>query len=221
MSRPDYSRPLASFQRNTAEHQLEVLLDSGVYRHLRFSKGGSSIYRFDIVTWPGHLAISGDMGSAVFCRLTDMFEFFRADQRPDDAPGELRINAGYWAEKCVANDGDMKEFSSDLFEQLVRERFDGYMEDQDTEATGFEEARTELWAEIETELFGVYDSTGEALGAAMSFKVDDERFGDFNLRDAWDWASSVEVYTFRFIWRLYAIAHAVKAYDAVKAEVLT
>lgn len=42
MSRPDYSRPLASFQRNTAEHQLEVLLDSGVYRHLRFSKGGST-----------------------------------------------------------------------------------------------------------------------------------------------------------------------------------
>lgn len=219
MSRPDYSRTRASFQRDTAEHQMDVLLDSGVYRHLRFSNGGSSVYRFDIVTWPGHLAISGDMGAAVFSRLPDMFEFFRTDQRPEDAPDELRVNAGYWAEKCVANNGEPEEFSSDLFEQIVREHFDSYMEFRDSEEEGFEEARAELWAEIEGELFGMYDSTGDALGAAMSFKSGDKRFGDFNMHEAWDWGNSVEVYTYRFIWRLYAIAHAVKAYDAAKAEV--
>ena len=219
MSRPDYSRTLASFQRDTAEHQMDVLLDSGVYRHLRFSNGGSSVYRFDIVTWPGHLAISGDMGAAVFSRLPDMFEFFRADQRPEDAPGELRINAGYWAEKCIANAGSKEEFSSDLFEQIVREHFDSYMEFQDSDEEGFEEARSELWDEIEGDLFGMYDSAGEALGAAMSFKSGDKRFGDFNMQEAWDWGSSIEVYTYHFIWRLYAIDHAVKAYDAAKAEV--
>lgn len=219
MSRPDYSRTLASFQRDTAEHQMDVLLDSGVYRHLRFSNGGSSVYYFDIVTWPGHLAISGDMGAAVFSRLPDMFEFFRADQRPEDAPGALRINAGYWAEKCIANAGNKEEFSSDLFEQIVREHFDSYMEFQDSDEEGFEEARSELWDEIEGGLFGMYDSAGEALGAAMSFKSGDKRFADFNMQDAWDWGSSVEVYTYHFIWRLYAIAYAVKAYDAAKAEV--
>lgn len=219
MSRSDYSGTLASFQRDTAEHQMDVLVDSGVYRHLRFSKGGSSVYRFDIVTWPGHLAISGDMGAAVFSRLPDMFEFFRTDQRAEDAPGELRINAGYWAEKCIANAGNKEEFSSDRFEKIVRDHFASYMESHDSEEEGFEEARAELWDEIEGELLGMYDGTGEALGAAMSFKSGDKRFGDFNMQDAWDWGNSVETYTFHFIWRLYAIAHAVKAYDAAKAEV--
>lgn len=44
------SRTLARFRADTAEHQLEVLQNNGLYRHLKFSRGGSSIYRFDIIT---------------------------------------------------------------------------------------------------------------------------------------------------------------------------
>ena len=43
--------------------------------------------------------VGGDIGDFVFRRLNDMFEFFR-----DDDAGKLRINPGYWAEKCTAAD---------------------------------------------------------------------------------------------------------------------
>lgn len=106
---------LARFQRDTAAHQLEVIKDDGLHRHLRFRKPGTGCYGFDIVTWPFHLAISGDMGAAMFTRLPDMFEFFR-DSSKHAEPDALCINAGYWAEKCVANDGEKKEFSPEVFE---------------------------------------------------------------------------------------------------------
>ena len=63
------------FKKDTAEHQMTVLRDDGLYRHLRFRKPGTGIYGFDIVTWPGYLAISGDMGASMFTRLEDMIQF--------------------------------------------------------------------------------------------------------------------------------------------------
>jgi hypothetical protein len=51
---------------------------------------------FDVVTWPGHLSISGDMGCFVFTRVDDMFTFFRGHE---DAP-----NLGYsakWGEMTL------------------------------------------------------------------------------------------------------------------------
>lgn len=83
------------FSKDTATHEMTVLRDDGVYRHLRFKGPGSSAYCFDLVTWTGHLAITGDMGANMFCRLDDMFEFFRTDR----LHGGHTINPGYWSEK--------------------------------------------------------------------------------------------------------------------------
>jgi hypothetical protein len=80
-----------SFLKDIANHQLEILLDNGVYRHLRFKANANSWNMwFDVVTWPGFLAYSGDMGCFVFTRIADMFEFFRSNK----ADG-LPINQGY------------------------------------------------------------------------------------------------------------------------------
>src|SRR5580692_6155935 len=90
------------FQRDTANHEMTVLHDDGLYRHLRFmqvitdeltgKQSRSSFYWFDLVTWPGNLVINGDMETFAFARSDDMFGFFRGD----------RINPGYWAEKVRA-----------------------------------------------------------------------------------------------------------------------
>lgn len=79
------------FERDTAEHQMTVRHDDGLYRHLRCQRPGSWTYGFDIVTWPGYLAVTGDMGDFTFARTADMFEFFRVDGG--------RINPDYWSEK--------------------------------------------------------------------------------------------------------------------------
>ncbi len=224
------SRALARFRVDTAQHQMEVLLDNGLHRHLKFSNAGSSVYRFDIVTWPGYLTISGDMGTSVFRRMPDMLEFFRNDQRKDAAPDVLRINPGYWAEKCVANDGEGKKFDENLFEQVVREHFDHYMAEEDDEAVGFAAARDALWDHLKAEVVVGADNTRSALERWGDFSVGEDNttycndmvqpdryagwFKDFKVRDAWEWSTSVEDYTFHFYWRLYAIAYAVRAYDS-------
>lgn len=214
------------FAGDTAHHQLEIVLDEGLHRHLRFRRPGTGCYGFDIVTWPGYLAISGDMGSAVFSRLHDMFEFFRPT--PSDqgrlAPGELYVNLPYWAEKCQANDGAPKQFSCELFERTLRARFDAYMDGKDLDAIPRgPELANDLWAEIESEVCGA-DHAYDALARAEAFAPESwhehaKVFGDFRFHDFWEAAPALEEYTLRFVWRLYAIAHAVRAYDAAKAAV--
>ena len=86
------------FLRDVRDHKMIIELDQGVHRSIRFGRPGSSAYHFRLNTWPGHLAISGDMGSYVFSRTADMFEFFR------DSAMTGRINPGYWHEKADAVD---------------------------------------------------------------------------------------------------------------------
>lgn len=91
----------ARFERDTAQHQMTVLHDDGVYRHIRFQSPATGIYWYELVTWPGRLTFAGDMGTWAFARLPDMFEFFTGP-----------INPTYWGEKitageCVAYDRDL------------------------------------------------------------------------------------------------------------------
>ena len=81
------------FLKDVENHKLEIKLDSGIYRHLRFSAKRDNNLWFELLTWPGCLVINGDMGTWTFSRIDDI-RFFRAD-----APGELKINERYWAEK--------------------------------------------------------------------------------------------------------------------------
>jgi hypothetical protein len=105
------------FPRDTAKHVMTVLHDDGLYRHLRFSSypQGWGEFWFDLITWPGCLTIRGDYGSAyTFSRELDMVPFFRG------RPG--RINAHYWAQKLDGG-GEAREYSEDIFRQVVVENF--------------------------------------------------------------------------------------------------
>ncbi len=213
---------LPRFLADTASHELRIVVDDGVHRHLQFRRPGTYCYGFDIVTWPGHLAISGDMGTAVFSRLHDMFEFFRAKPGEHEKAGGLFVNDGYWAEKCVANDGAKQEYSLRLFRDLVTLLFKEYVEervDPDDLAdpdTSTPEWVARLWQELELEVLNDsedHDALINAISAMSDFKPSDSDYSDFRITDAWEYASSLQQYTFHFLWRLYAIARAVRAYD--------
>lgn len=105
------------FLKDVEDHKINVVMDNGLYRHINFSKG-SFCYSFNLVTWPGHLCIEGDMGTYVFSRVPDMFAFFR-----DEYSEELKINTRYWSEKCETK-GNIKEFSVDSFRENVQEYID-------------------------------------------------------------------------------------------------
>ena len=71
------------------DYKMTIELDQGVHRCLHFAHEGRMDGHFRITTWPGHLSISGDMGTYVFSRTEDMIYFFSGDG----------INPCYWGEK--------------------------------------------------------------------------------------------------------------------------
>ncbi|HCN87812.1 MAG TPA: hypothetical protein DIT28_01320 [Oxalobacteraceae bacterium] len=194
---------------------MAVLLDSGVYRHLRFKQPGTGVAWFDVVTWPGFLAFAGDMGSFVFARVEDMFKFFRSDRRAD---GELRINPGYWGEKLEAVDTHThhpghREFSPQRFRGCIEEKLAEWIQDcglSKADATGLRGA-------IDREVLSTaWDGEHEARVAVNDFKC--EMSGNtFEFHDASEF--DFEDYTYRFIWCCYAIAWAVRKYDDATSPV--
>lgn len=94
----------------TTEHELNILHSDDLYRHLRFQRPGTSIWHWDLITWPGSLAICGDVGQGyIFTRERDMLTFFDYGQ-PDG-----HINAGYWAEKLNRGSRSVRAFSDEKF----------------------------------------------------------------------------------------------------------
>src|SRR4051812_9070143 len=83
-----------AFASNVANHRLIVRHDQGLYRHLVFEQPEHSWNdRFELITVPGSLTITGDRGAHTFRRMTDMFQFFRSNG------SDHGINPHHWAEK--------------------------------------------------------------------------------------------------------------------------
>lgn len=200
------------FMRDIANHTMTVLMDNGVYRHIKFSNGGSSIYRFDLITWPGTLCIDGDCGTWVFSRLHDMFEFFRREEKYQ--PEKLSINRGYWAEKldAVSRRDKVKEWSPKIFRERVLEYFYDHFEssDYELEQSEIDAKRESCLSAIERDVLYYED---DEIIAQQS--INDFEHEGFRFHDAWEW--DFTEYTFSFIWNLYAIAYGIREYDKVKA----
>lgn len=210
----------ASFLKDVATHEMHVLMDSGVYRHIRFKRPGTGCMHFDLITYPGYLVYSGDMGCYVFSRLDDMFEFFRTDrEHRHTRNGEtLAINLGYWSEKLRAVDGGRHvpgamEFSEDKFRRVINEYRVGWMRENRDRLT--KDERRELWESVDWSVLSKIDDGGQvAMTAAYEFS---EKIGgrSFSFDDLFE--HNFEQFRYHFIWCCYALAWGVKQYDEAKA----
>lgn len=213
------------FLQDAANHVMTVMRDDGVNRHVRFRRPDSSAYWFDLITWPGTLCIDGDMGTYVFRRLHDMFEFFRTDQEHYNRTGranQLAINPEYWDEKLQApSPRDAMEHSVDSFRQHVKEAFDFWVkcsqpEDEystEAERNKFNDDKAALWSALNDEVLSVADDGDvRSYDAAREFRC--EEAPDFNMHDCWEW--NCREFKFHFIWCCYAIAWGIKNYDQAK-----
>ena len=181
---------LKNFKKDTAEHQLTILRNEGVYRHLRCHRNNAFMYRYDIITWPGYLSMTGDMGCYVFSRVPDMFEFFGDGHD---------INPGYWGEKVEAQDkseGGIKKFSVDRFRENVKQAARYYYElDDDAVLT------TEQLEDIQD----VLDADDEWDCISRVRDSNHAMFQDF-------WEYDNREYGYRYLWALYAILWAIRKY---------
>lgn len=199
------------FLRDVQGHTMEVLRDDGVYRHLRFRKPrpASSSYWFDLITWPEMLCINGDMGTYVFSRLTDMFEFFRTDKRHDH---QLGINLGYWAEKLKApNSRAAEEFDSKKFDTAIKGLLIDWIKEHRGDTS--KEERRDLWETVGEEVLNLSDDQdgNRKQAAAYDFCHQVNPARKFYFRDLFE--LDFQDYTFHFVWCCYAIAWGIQRYD--------
>lgn len=197
---------LKAYRSDTTNHELTILHDDGLYRHLRFRNPKQGMYWFDLITTPGRLTFDGDPGTWVFARLTDMFEFFRSPRG--------RINEGYWAEKIRAQDRNgTKVYDPDLFKQNVLETFWDHRDSFDNPA--------EVWRVIRDDVFEWthwHDET-EARNALASVDNHLDRTvanPPELFADAWEW--ELKDYSTQFRWALHAIVDGIARYDEAKKE---
>lgn len=236
----DYLEIAERFAADTAKHTMTVLHDEGLYRHLRFRAPEHSAYWFDLITWPGVLAIRGDIGeSYVFQRLDDMFEFFRGK----------RINPHYWSEKLDGGRYSAKQYSESKFRQLVVEYFVDAVRDRIAPPGLGKAVREEilnsgdLYDEglarqaLDAFEFGTTFQASCTCGASAQF-VDDveasgwrwqhikgagphlsqvERIPGFTFEDTWDW--DLHDYHWCFLWACHAIVWGIAQYDTVRKAV--
>lgn len=186
------------FKKDTAKHEMTVLHDDGVYRRLRFRAPKSSEYWFELVTWPGSLAIRGDVDGFMFSRLPDMFEFFRGKG----------INADYWAEKLEGGRDSARSYSEDLFNQRVAEA----LKDAEEDTPGV----TAAWKKATEGFFCEWDTSSEhgarAALDAFEYLPEGDKGEPFRFEDSWEW--NLRDYDRWFLWACHAIVAGIAMYDA-------
>ncbi len=225
----------AQFAKDTAHHEMTVLHEDGLYRHLRFKRPDRSEYWFELVTWPGALAISGDMGGYTFRRIEDMFAFFRQ-------PRSDVINPHYWSEKLDGGRDSAKAYDEDLFKRRVaeelaeaeddcpgvtaawNEKVDGIVPDYYTATE--EEARRALDDFTFNLLFKASCTCGDSHEGpeedrAFTWKIlhhsgpghtaSIRQVDGFRFYDTWDW--DLRDYTYQFLWCCHAIVWGIAQYD--------
>lgn len=204
-----YPKEAARFAKDTTEHAMTILHNDGLYRHLRFKKPGTMFYYFDLITWPGHLTIAGDMGTYTFERVEDMFTFFR------DA-GD--INPQYWSEKIRAGTGTngqiATEYSEELFKKHVTEHVADYVEYHDLD----DAERDALIEAVRIQVLENGDTyTAQGAQACLDEFSDGKHFRIFS--DTWEW--DLTDYTVQFLWCCFAIRWGISQFDASKEEKTT
>jgi hypothetical protein len=212
-----------AFANDVAEHEMTVLRDDGLYRHLRFARSHRNGGWFDLITWPGCLVVKGDMGGHIFSRMLDMFEFFRSSQA---------INPGYWAEKTPDGRQSVRKYSEDV----LRADLEPHLAEYEAEVypgllAKYEAARVEYDA-LPPEaqrlapfpvkpvsprwLFDEAAKQGDLSHEDGARQFLRELEHDGVVADTWEW--SLAEYTHQFLWCCHAIAWGIHKYDAQQAR---
>lgn len=219
----------ARFVSDTREHSMTVLREDGLYRHVRFSMPDASFYRFDLVTWPGYLAIVGDCEDFVFCRNADMFEFFSGDGYGID--GKYGINPNYWSQKLVAPKSSAAEtYSVDAYRAAALQWFEDQCDaldvlDSEDPIDAVFGLRLAVQEQLLDEPWWGEHSIEHEEGARQRLREFEwtppgdafPRARPLRIEDSWEW--SLTDYDFHFLWVCWAIVWGIEQYRAVRPAV--
>ncbi|HCG2926649.1 TPA: hypothetical protein NJV01_003354 [Escherichia coli] len=197
---------LSRFLRDTAHHNVIIERDEGVYRHLIFKAPGTNSYRFDIITWPGYLTVTGDMGTWTFSRERDMITHFF----PAGTAGG--INPGYWSEKIEAGTHGWREaicydFDDEAFEKSLKEWLGAWREDRDED--DIEKAEEVIQSLINEGFSDARSACYAVYNANWPMGVD-----SFEIAESIGY--SLMKYSLHFLWICYAVVWGIERYLSTK-----
>jgi hypothetical protein len=197
------------FKRETAEHEMTVLHDDGLYRHVTFRHKGpnyASYYWFDLITVPGALIFQGDGDSFVFRRLRDMFAFFRGSAY------QGKPNYGYWAEKLTSGRDSVMKYDQELLATHVNEVVAEYYD-----STVPEGLADEIKWKVLHEFIGDESVDRKLVDDFRWWADPNEEFRypqkdpDFRFTDSWEWRCQDHDWWFQ--WACHGIVWGIGQYD--------
>lgn len=188
------------FALDTANHEMTILREDGLYRQIRFTAPGSLDW-FDLVTWPHNLVVNGSHGSWHFCAVPtkDLFGLIQESRIDGTA------NHTYWAEKVRA--GDTKSWSEAKFRSWLRGR-----------AAELEPGFPGVTAAIVSQILDSdehnleYEETAHHAVACFRHEGDRLAFPEAWQQDFTDW-------DYHYLWMCHAAVHGVEQYDAARKAV--
>ncbi|MGW1997211.1 hypothetical protein [Embleya sp. NPDC001921] len=195
------------FKRETALHEMTVLHDDGLYRHLRFADPDGSHDWWSLTTWPHKLVVNGSVGTYVFSvsPTVDMFALVRESSGAGP-------NFDYWAEKIIAAGEPVVGFSWELFEKRVAE----YLATAEPYWPGV----TAVWKSEIDGFWTHYDTSTEdgARHALHQFRYRPEGAVEadaFRFRGTGDW--DLRAHDWRYMWSCHAAVDGIRRYDLHRA----
>lgn len=199
-------RAREEFERYTADHQMTVLRDDGLYRHVRFRDPSTVMYLYDLITWPGNLVICGDVEAFHFARISDMFEFFV----PEDYSERWPINPHYWAQKLQGVGGRRQlaeAYSTEAYEEHVREWANEVAREMESvrDRCQFQDAvERDLLTDPDSGEHGVY--TEESAHRLLN----QFEHNGHTIYDPWDW--NIRDWTPQYLFACWAIVRGIQRY---------
>lgn len=164
-----------------AGHQVTVLHEDGLYRHLRFaSPERGSFGAFEIITWPYNLVVkSGWTFHFDIDATPDMLDVFR------NTAWSGEINPSYWQEKVKAGRDEIEGFEPDLLKweiastlaQWMRDDLDNRVKKQ-AKRLGFTQQELKTTPGIRTELARQVRAEWRAANRKLREAVHEHFFSD-------------------------------------------
>lgn len=213
--------PATQFPLDTAGHEMTVLHDDAPYRHL-IRNPGSSAHWFEIMTWPGSLAVRGDMVGYQFSGNSDMLAFFSSGDNVNPDDWYEKLGAGPATTRIYSEDVARARVDQELRQWLVELGFRTDLEPIDTEEFGpsdhgYNEARAIAIRLVDSVRDKVLPARGDEilLGKALTaFDVEGHYF-----ENVWEW--DLHEFTYQYLWTCHAIRWGTAQYSQYRASQTT
>jgi hypothetical protein len=195
----EYKDIAERFARDTADHEMTVKHEDGLYRHLKFMHPeNGSFGSFELITWPYNLVARAGW-TFHFDIDEDIFEVFRRTALPG------QINPGYWQEKVRAGRDEIEGFDNNVFERRVKEHV--------ADAIRSGQAPRGISREINRDIFEWGDISHEA-GARAELEA--FRYQEWTFGETWEW--DFTTYTPGFLHSCFAIRRGIDMYDTARVK---